>query len=163
MREKLEFFPKDLDKKVWTVEKAVLDDELTDVIDIQRLNDRKGDDKWLGWLRRGCVIEGIKKGDALVIRDDGKIVAFLIGNSRKDGKGRVSSICVAEEYRRYGLGKILMKYFLEKQSEKTVFLKVMHLNTAGIYFFTKIGGVPINTEINKHNNVLIEFEFNKIV
>lgn len=132
---------------------------------IQLLNDRKGDDKWLGWLHKTVVSEAIEKdkGGIFVIRDkENQILGFLHGNCRRDGYGKVYQICVQEEFRQYGLAFKLMKHFYGL-NEKGILLKVMHLNFRAVTFFQeKLKGKVVNAEINKKNNVLLEYYFEEL-
>lgn len=66
----------------------------------------------LGFVLRPALADGIEAGWLLVAERGGRVIGFVHYRHRKDAVTTVYQICVGEEYRRQGIGRMLMTNLL---------------------------------------------------
>lgn len=123
-----------------TTYKGIISDTILDNLDLHKqaenfkeLLPRKEDTK--------CLI---------VAEADGEIVGFAAGGVERDGTygvdGEIYAIYVLKEYQNQDIGKCLMKYAVEKLSEKglTSFLVWVLERNPYRRFYEKLGGIQID-------------------
>ncbi|WP_048108637.1 N-acetyltransferase [Methanosarcina barkeri] len=79
----------------------------------------------IGFILRGSLVESIEKENLVVLKYKKIIIGFINYHHRKDSQTTLYEICVDENNRNKGYGKILINYLLQEaksQKKKTLLL-----------------------------------------
>jgi polysaccharide biosynthesis protein PslH len=88
--------------------------------------------------------------DCLVAVAKGRVVGFLVTRATAADEGEILNIAVAPEFRRAGIGWILMETLLASNG-KTWFLEVRESNYAAINFYKTLGFLPSGRRENYYH------------
>lgn len=107
-----------------------------------------------GWSVESFRSETEKdNGIVLYIADSGKVAALLTGYSAV-GEGDITSVAVAEDYRRLGLAQRLIAEFERRlpDSTESIFLEVRETNAPAIALYEKCGFERLSIRKNFYSN-----------
>lgn len=105
----------------------------------------------LGFIRQGILQQNIERGWILVASCEGIIVGFASYRHCKDGRTVLYNICVKQERRREGIGKLL----LQELEREALFLgkeKLLLKCPEGVeanHFYPKLGYVLLGLQDGK--------------
>jgi len=86
----------------------------------------------------------LEPGSFVVVGSDGdRIAGFILGRRERGGRGHIITIDVLSEYRRSGLGTMLLEEAHRRLGSARVILEVAVDNPAAIAFYKKHGYVTV--------------------
>ena len=94
-----------------------------------------------GWSAEDFRSEAGKDGGIVLAAYDGDCLAGMIAGFTAADTGEILTVATAPEYRRQGVGRMLMEAFLEAIPEgvETIALEVRQSNTAAIALYMSFG------------------------
>jgi len=94
-----------------------------------------------GWSAEDFRSEAEKDGGIVLAAYDGDCLAGMIAGFTAADTGEILTVATAPEYRRQGVGRMLMEAFLEAIPEgvETIALEVRQSNTAAIALYKSFG------------------------
>ncbi|HVN58931.1 MAG TPA: GNAT family N-acetyltransferase [Bacteroidales bacterium] len=106
-----------------------------DQMDFDRVRDMLKDVFWSIGIKKDEVIQGAKNSALVVgVFDSGKQVAFARVISDKTRFAYIMDVVVHEDYRKQGLGQLMMKYILHHPDLKDVYQWLLKTRDAhGVY------------------------------
>ncbi len=95
----------------------------------------------VGFVMRGSLIESIQKENLIVLKHKKKIIGFINYHHRKDAQTTLYEICVDEEDRKKGYGRLLINHLLQetKLHGKRVLLLNCPVDGVAHSFYLKCG------------------------
>lgn len=104
----------------------------------------KANKKYLGFTKRVIMGVSIAKTELHVAVIKNKVVGFIRWHKRRDGWSTVYELCVDEFYRRWGIGRRLMRVIGSGPAK----LKC-HSKNPAMFFYKKLGFKKLSNEVTK--------------
>ena len=133
------------------VRKAMTDD----LDDIKVLADAHRNE--LGFVRRSALIEAINRQEVMVAHNHQALAGFVEYRHRKDTQTTLYHLAVRPEYRRQGIGRVLMKA-LQAEAQATGKCKIRLKCPEDLpanHFYEHLGYQQVGIEIGKNRALLV--------
>jgi [ribosomal protein S18]-alanine N-acetyltransferase len=110
------------------------------------------------WSRQNFADELARDDSILLLSriESGKVIGFLVGRViAGSAEGEINNIAVTPEFRRRGLGKLLLDEFLKRcirGGVDKIWLEVRSLNASAIAFYKRYGFQRRSTRKNFYSN-----------
>jgi N-acetylglutamate synthase-like GNAT family acetyltransferase len=99
----------------------------------------------LGFVMRTIIKSAILKKEALIVRGEGRVIAFCLFRFIKKGYIVIDDVYVDRAYRKQGIGRLFFTYLTRNCP---VQLKVTQDNNAN-EFYKRIGGILVSIDKGK--------------